>query len=252
MSHPDEELLADLALGADLEVSPQARDHVSGCPVCQSTVQDLRRTLALAAHAESPPTWSQPPDRVWSRIEDAVGAQPTTTPGPASEAPDPTAPAPVTTLESRRTPRSSRRVLPWAAGMAAAGLAIGLLGGRALWHDPPPAPATTIAQAQLDTLDTKQPRGEASVVRSGSGINLKISTTAPLEAGSGFLEVWLINKDGKRMVSIGVLRSGEAELLPITQALIDQGYVIVDVSREAFDNKPQHSGDSLVRGTLRI
>jgi hypothetical protein len=249
MSHPDDELLADLALGADLEVSPEAREHVSGCPVCQSTVQDLRRTLALAAHAESVPAWSSPPQQVWSRIEEAIGAQPAA--GPASEAPDQAAPAPVTTLESRRTPRSSRRVLPWAAGMAAAGLAVGLLGGRALWHDTSPAPATTIAQAQLDTLDTKQPRGEASVVRSGGGINLKISTTAPLEAGNGFLEVWLINKDGKRMVSIGVLRSGEAELLPITQALIDQGYVIVDVSREAFDDKPQHSGDSLVRGTLR-
>ena len=141
--------------------------------------------------------------------------------------------------------------MPWAAGMAAAGLAVGLLGGRALWRDSAPAPATTIAQAQLDTLDTKQPRGEASVVRAGGGINLKITTTAPLDAGNGFLEVWLINNDGKRMVSVGVLRSGSTEQLPITQALIDQGYVIVDVSREAFDDKPQHSGDSLVRGTLR-
>jgi hypothetical protein len=233
MSHPDDELLADLALGGDLDASSDTREHVSGCPVCSATVQDLRRTLALAAHAESSPTWSPPPQRVWSRIEDAVNT------------------ATVTTLEPRRAPRPPRRVLPWAAGMAAAGLAIGLLSGRALWHETPPAPATTIAQAELDTLDTKQPRGEATVVRSGGVINLKVITTAPLDAGDGFLEVWLINKDGKRMVSVGVLRSDAAELLPITQALIDQGYVIVDVSREAFDDKPQHSGDSLVRGTLR-
>jgi Anti-sigma-K factor rskA len=254
MSHPDDELLADLALGADLEASSEVRDHVSGCLVCAATVQDLRRTLALAAHTESSPAWSRPPDRVWSRIEDAVSAQPATTPGAASTPPHPAepAPAPVTTLESRRTPRSPRRVLPWAAGMAAAGLAVGLLSGRALWRDTPPPPsATTIAQAELDTLDTKQPRGEASVVRSNGAINLKIRTTGSLDAGNGFLEVWLINKDGKRMVSVGVLGGGEAELLPITQALIDQGYVIVDVSREGFDDKPQHSGDSLVRGTLR-
>ena len=124
MSHPDEELLADLALGDDLEVSPEARDHVSGCPVCQSTVQDLRGALALAAHAESPPTWSRPPQQVWSRIEDAIAAQP-----PAASGSGSPEPAAVTTLGSRRAARP-RRVLPWAAGMAAAGLAIGLLSGR--------------------------------------------------------------------------------------------------------------------------
>src|SRR5215218_5755525 len=101
MSHPDDELLADLALGAELEISPEARDHISGCPVCTATVQDLRRTLALAAHAESPPTWTRPPQRVWAHIEEAVTAQPATTPAPASEAPEPAASAPITTLESR-------------------------------------------------------------------------------------------------------------------------------------------------------
>ena len=36
----------------------------------------------------------------------------------------------------------------------------------------------------------------------------------------------------------------------IDRDLIDQGYVIVDISREGFDTAPQHSGDSVVRGTL--
>ena len=48
------------------------------------------------------------------------------------------------------------RVLPWAAGMAAAGLVIGLLTGRVLWTEPTP---TTVAQVALDTLDTKQHEG---------------------------------------------------------------------------------------------
>jgi Fe-S-cluster formation regulator IscX/YfhJ len=53
------------------------------------------------------------------------------------------------------------------------------------------------------------------------------------------------------MVSIGVLPSDATEKrFPIPQALIDQGYVIVDISRENFDDQPQHSGDSLLRGTL--
>ena len=34
------------------------------------------------------------------------------------------------------------------------------------------------------------------------------------------------------------------------RTLIDQGYVVVDISKEQFDDKPAHSGDSLLRGQL--
>ncbi|HYO19801.1 MAG TPA: anti-sigma factor [Dermatophilaceae bacterium] len=263
MSHPDEELLVDLALGSGAATSAEVRDHVDGCPVCAAAVQELRHTVALVSHAELPPTWNRPPDELWSRVEEAIVLESATAPGTGEEAPptgepatedlaaeEPAATAPVTTLESRRAPGPGRRVMPWAAGMAAAGLAIGLLTGRALWSDTSPVPAT-IAQAQLDTLDTNQRRGQARVVQAGGSVDLTVATTAPFDARDGFIEVWLINKDGKRMVSVGVLRGSSPETFPITQTLIDQGYVIVDISREGFDNKPQHSGDSLARGTLR-
>jgi len=257
VSHPDEELLVDLALGSGDEMSAEVRGHVDGCPVCASTVQELRHTVALVSHAERPSTWSSPPERLWSRIEEAIVQESATPPGTGEEAPapeelsteKPAATPTVTTLESRRAPGPGRRVVPWAAGMAAAGLAIGLLTGRALWSDTPPAPAT-IAQAELDTLDTNQRLGEARVVRAGGSVDLTVATTRPFDARDGFIEVWLINKDGKRMVSVGVLHGSAPETFPITQTLIDQGYVIVDISREGFDNKPQHSGDSLARGTL--
>ncbi|HYO19452.1 MAG TPA: anti-sigma factor [Dermatophilaceae bacterium] len=253
MSHPDQELLADLALGSPAETNAEVPDHVDGCPVCATTVQELMHTLALASHAELRPTWNRPPDRLWSRIEEAIVLGAVTPPRTDDEEPateEPAATAPVTTLESRRARRPGRRVLPWAAGMAAAGLAIGLLTGRALWNDTPLAPAT-IAQAQLDTLDTNQPLGQARVIRAGANVDLTVATTRPFDARDGFIEVWLINKDGKRMVSVGVLQGRAPKTFPITQTLIDQGYIIVDISREGFDNKPQHSGDSLARGTLR-
>jgi hypothetical protein len=257
VSHPDDELLVDLALGSGAETSAEVRDHVDGCPVCATTVQELRHTVALASHAEPALTWNSPPDSLWSRIEEAIVLESATPPGTDEEAPaaepatqKPAASAPVTTLESRRAPRPGRRVIPWAAGMAAAGLAIGLLTGRALWSDTQPAPST-VAQAQLDTLDTNQRLGQARVIRAGASVDLTVATTAPFDARNGFIEVWLINKDGKRMVSIGVLHGSAPETFPITQTLLDQGYIIVDISREGFDNKPQHSGDSLARGTLR-
>ena len=262
MSHPDEERLVDLALGSRAETSAETRDHIHGCRACRGTVQALRQTVDLVTHAEPAPTWNRPPDRLWSRIEEAIVLDSATPPGtedqtPAAEAPAAAEPAtekpaavPVTTLESRRARRQGRRVMPWAAGMAVAGLAIGLLTGRGLWSDTPPA-SPTIAQTQLDALDTNQRLGQARVIRAGGRVDLTVATTGPLDARNGFIEVWLINKDGKRMVSVGLLAGGSPQIFPITQTLIDRGYVIVDISREGFDNRPQHSGDSLARGTLR-
>ncbi len=54
------------------------------------------------------------------------------------------------------------------------------------------------------------------------------------------------------MVSVGVLGSAGQDTFPVAQSVIDNGFVTVDISREAFDENLQHSGDSLVRGTLGI
>ena len=159
-------------------------------------------------------------------------------------------------LERRRAGRSGsedrrrgrRLSIGWGAGLAAASLAIGLLAGRAIWQ--PETPTQPVAQVALSTLDTKQDEGKAMVVRSGDGLDLTVATSKPLDAGDGYLEVWLLNADGKRMVSVGVLAPGDKASFPISQTLIDQGYVIVDISREKFDGSPAHSGDSLLRGKL--
>ena len=157
--------------------------------------------------------------------------------------------------EARTEARSGRgrdrgrgRAIGWGAGLAAASLAIGLLAGRAIWQ--PETPPQPVAQVALSTLDTKQDEGEATVVRSDQGLDLTGATTSPRDAGDGYLEVWLLNADGQRMVSVGVLPAGDQGSFPISQSLIDEGYVIVDISQERFDDAPTHSGDSLLRGKL--
>lgn len=151
---------------------------------------------------------------------------------------------PITAASARAT---RRRAAAWGAALVAASLVVGLLAGRAIWA---PDDSGRVSQVALETLDTRQREGEASVVRAGDGLDLSVVTDRPLDAGDGYLEVWLINTDGKRMVSVGVLRPGESDTFPISQDLIDQGYVVVDVSKEQFDDKPAHSGDSLLRGQL--
>ena len=85
MSHPDEEVLADLALGSRTETSAATRDHVDGCDLCTATVEELSHAMVLASRAELPPTWNRPPDSLWSRIEEAIVLESATPPGSAQE-----------------------------------------------------------------------------------------------------------------------------------------------------------------------
>jgi hypothetical protein len=246
MSHPEPETLVDLALGDDGEVDVAQRAHVRECPVCSATVASLVRTGRLLGGVEpdlvAP---AGPPAGLWERIEAAVDEQELIDLEAAQVADADDAPIADDVRRGRRRPR-----VPWLVGVAAAGLVIGLAAGRAVWRQtsdaPPPA---DIARVQLTTLDTKRPLGDAVLLSTGSGLDLRVSTP-PLDPRGGYLEVWLINTDGKRMLSVGILPNQGAQIYPVSQAALDAGYRVVDVSREQFDDKPQHSGDSLARGTL--
>ena len=281
MSHPREEELVDLALGLDATDASVAA-HAARCPRCSEVVSELRQAAALVSALPANAGWQAPSDAVWSRITDELDAD---APGEAPSAPVVDRAAPTTAAEpvvlttwrtapsevdvaTRHTPVSDldvptrqtlrsdgrgaisrRRAAGWGALLAAASVAVGLLAGRAVWQ-PAEAPASRdVAQVALSTLDTKQDEGRATVVRSAGGLDLTVATTQPLDQKDGYLEVWLLNSDGRRMVSVGVLAPGEASF-PISQRLIDEGYVIVDISREPFDDKPAHSGNSLLRGKL--
>ncbi len=256
MFHPDDETLAAVALGEETGLGEDQLEHVRSCAQCSATVASVRQTTQLVRSTSRSQPLVAPPAHVWSRIEAALD-EPTSRPAeppvgvipPPPPESSPSASASVHSIQDAAARRTRRLPLGWAAGLAAAGLAIGLLTGRALWQEPTPPPAATIASAELDTLDTQQRLGEAALLRTDRGVDLRVSTT-PLDPGDGYLEVWLINTDGKRMVSVGVLRGDAPETFPVSQALIDEGYVVVDISREGFDDRPEHSGDSVARGTL--
>ena len=262
MSHPSDEELVDLALGEVVDAELSA--HVAGCASCAASVEELRDTAALVSTTPlSYAAWQAPDDAVWDRVgaeldaDDRAAPQEAATPE-ADQAAPVLAPAPVEDAEDRRPTRrpsghppasrsSRRRNLTWGSALVAASLVVGLLAGRAIWGG---GDRAELSQVALTTLDTRQQEGEASVVQASDGLDLRVSTTQPLDAGNGYLEVWLLNADGKRMVSVGVLGPGDAGTFPISKTLLDQGYVIVDISKERFDDKPAHSGDSLLRGRL--
>ena len=252
MNHPDDDVLAAIALGDPAPA--QAADHARTCPSCTETVSALRATVTTLSAPV--PQLVAPPPAVWDAVVADLGAAPAEVAPTGSGAP----PAPTTDdeLARRREARGggaaapTRRRIPlaWVAGAAAAGLVVGVAGTRLLDRDDPAPAAVTVASTSLDTLDTQQVKGSAEVVRHDDRLDLAVSTE-PIDPEDGYLEVWLINEDGQRMVSVGVLRPGEtAQSFAIPQDLLDEGYVIVDISREGFDDAPEHSGDSVVRGTL--
>jgi hypothetical protein len=250
VNHPDDDTLADLALG---ESAPtDVAEHVRGCAHCSREVAALRSTVR--ALRDPVPALSAPPPAVWDAVLAEIDAEPTPavlTPTEAGPSPVTSPKAPTDELTARRETRRRRGIpLAWVAGAAAAGLVVGVAGARLLDGEDPASAPVTVASTDLGTLDTGQVKGSADVVRQDDRLDLAVRTE-PIDAGDGYLEVWLINEDLERMVSIGVLRPDAPEqTFAIAQDLIDQGYVIVDISREGFDTAPQHSGDSVVRGTL--
>ena len=263
MSHPTDDELVDLALGetVDAEVAPTSRAAQSA----------PRRWSSCAAPRASPPArWRMPrgrlpttpsgrgvtaPDR---RPSDRLASRPTSpTPDgrrdPSALHSDVTPPRrrPLTDgMPTRFSPAgSATRERSGCGRLVAASLVVGLLAGRAIWS-PDDERAAGRAGRPVDPRHASSARERPRSCGPADGLDLHVVTDRPLDAGDGYLEVWLLNADGKRMVSVGVLRPGESGTFPISQALIDQGYVIVDISKEQFDDKPAHSGDSLLRGQL--
>ncbi len=263
MDHCDPQTLAGLALGDD-DPDDAAVRHVSSCRECATGVDELRRVIALTRSRGKDAAddgWQRPSDDVWARIERELDASPAprqpvpvlVSVPPASRAertPLPevgSIPGPGRRSARRAAGRARRTTVAWLAAACAAGILIGVGAAWSFWRAPS---TTTVASVPLDTLDTLQPLGEAVLQRHDGTLDLRIAMSAPVP-GPGYLEVWLLNADGKRMVALGVM-GASASTFPVSAELIDKGYVIVDVSREEFDDKPQHSGDSLVRGRLTV
>jgi hypothetical protein len=82
-------------------------------------------------------------------------------------------------------------------------------------------------------------------------VELEVSVAefeAESERADGYLELWLVDPDIDRVVSLGPLTPGQRYRVPEDLSFDD--YPVVDVSVELLDGDPGHSGRSIWRGPL--
>jgi hypothetical protein len=238
MQHIDDDLLALIAVEPG-QPDPESAAHLEACPRCRAELDELCRVVDAARSQGPSAQLVAPPDRVWEGIESALGlrtAEREPAPPPAPR------PAPL-----------RRRVPTWLA--VAAGVAVGAAGTGAavsfIESDGPAGPGEdVVATAQLEPFGDSGTPGVAQIRETGEERVLRIRVDART-AGQGFREVWLLDAETGRLVSLGVL-NGTESTFELPEGLDLSDYPVVDVSREPFDGDPAHSTDSIARGELDL
>jgi len=145
--------------------------------------------------------------------------------------------------------------VPWwrrPVAAAAAGLLVGFgvaAGVRELVSSPGPAVVASISLRPLPQFPQwKGAAGTAVMERAGSARLLSVTLRAP--ARPGFYEVWLLARDGVKMISLGDLNSDHTGLFTMPPGVDLANYSRIDISLQPFNGSTLHSRDSVVRGSL--
>ncbi|MDR6972959.1 anti-sigma factor [Leifsonia shinshuensis] len=255
MTHSDPDVLAMLALG-DPDVDEADVEHVLNCAECRSELDRLTR-VTRAARENGPVDFplQDPSPQVWERISAQLTLEPplietsvdrSTVPASTSSA---TPGGRSGDVVPRRGRRGRRR---WPALVASAAVLV-VAALVAVFVFVRPAAPQVEAQATLAGLPAwSTSNGKATMEREPDGttvLAVKLDSPAVDSDGSDFREVWLMNSDLTKSISVGLLDGGSGRfVMPPNIAAAD--YPVVDISQQPLNGDPAHSGDSIVRGRL--
>lgn len=166
----------------------------------------------------------QPPAELWTAIATAMDR-------PVNE---------VVTLR-----RPHRRAWLGVAAVVVAALAVG--GGllRSAGRSDNVVASTALTNKGLSPLGA-QSSGNAEIIRRGSSYRLHIDLSGVPNEPASYVEVWLIDRQVKGMISLGPFHGDGDYAIP--SGVDPAMYPIVDVSIEPADGVPTHSAVSIVRG----
>ncbi|MGW7072299.1 anti-sigma factor [Streptomyces sp. NPDC054855] len=253
MKHVDSSDLAELALTkADAARTGPVGAHLHQCGACRAHLDALRRVVEAARSASPADVPTPPPQRVWQ----AISAELTVDLGASQARPPHSAaardaarqrPSGHDTSVRRRAGRGSALLL------AAACLLVGAaLGSVATWWQThlDPGTARPGADATLAPLAVARAKGVAHLVVDDSTHKALRIEVKGLPSTKGYFEVWLMDSTHRRLIAVGVLGPDGSATLPLPQGVNLSGYPVVDVSVQAYNGNPAHSGKSIVRGAL--
>ncbi|MER6346556.1 anti-sigma factor [Streptomyces sp. NPDC001595] len=273
MKHADEETLALMALG---EAAPSTADeHLRQCERCRQELVRLRHVVATTrAPVVRDDELLEPPADLWDDIADELGLG--SRPGAAHRdtaradggeevPPQPSSQPTQTTTRVMRPPEDGggattappvprpRRLSRFAVMLTACAALLGAAAGAGItwWAGDDTAVTAPATQgARLDSLQAGSV-GYARLTGGDSGRTLDI-TVQGLPQTSGYFEVWLMDRSHTKLISMGVLGPDGHAALPVPDNVDLTEYSVVDVSVQPYNGKPDHSGDSLVRGPYRL
>ncbi|MGW8885901.1 anti-sigma factor [Streptomyces sp. NPDC055749] len=239
MKHTDEKTLAMMALGEEIDSSAAA--HLHECVACRHDFDTLRRVVTAMHTAPGDSELLTPPDDMWDSIATDLRLpdQPVPSPRPSGFVP-----------VDGPGPRVWRRVGRSAVALAACAALLGAVAGSAItwWVTHADASATQpVADGKrLESLRASS-AGYANLTDQSGRRSLQI-TVKGLPSNSGYFEVWLMDNSHTKLVSMGVLGPDGRAILPVPDNIDLREYSVVDVSVQPYNGKPDHSGNSIVRG----
>ncbi|MEU8652535.1 anti-sigma factor [Streptomyces sp. NPDC048737] len=259
MEHTDDETLALIAIGE--EPSPPAAEHLLGCARCARELRALRRVVVSArASSLDEHDLLRPPADLWDSIAAELGiavrhdldagtaASPVRLPRETEE--EGVTGAGTSHPEARTEARTRlRRPGRFAVTLAACAALLGAAAGSTVtwWMtQEKSAGVPSAASERLDSLRADS-AGYARLSDGGGHRTLDI-TVKGLPRTSGYFEVWLMDRTHTKLVSMGVLGPDGRAALPVPDNIDLQEYSVVDVSVQPYNGRPDHSGDSVVRG----
>lgn len=274
MTHPDPEVLTQLAMNEPLALDAATLVHISDCEQCSAEVAALQRVVSATDLIREDPTLREvtaPDDRVWDRIAMSVGiagaGEHVTTASSVPQQPgvdddwmfagddgdaEPTAVQQHAPVESIGRPRSRRRTTMLVAAAAVVGVLCGAIAGWALSDRDGGSGSdnqdTTFTTSELVGFDGHTTSGVASFTETSTGGELTIELQ-PEDVGDGFIQAWLLDEDTGGMVALGVV-DGDTGTFAVPKDLDLDAFNQIDISLEPYDGDPQHSAVSLARGPL--
>ncbi|TYR66094.1 anti-sigma factor [Streptomyces parvus] len=266
MQHSDPDDLVLIALG---DAPPSVgSEHLNECSRCAQDLADLARVVDAGRAPEQQGLVEPPPD-VWSGIRAELNLDSVDNAEEVSAPPSPEGRRAVDSPEARgvmhalwtefegpdsrpsaankpRTKRGRRRT---AFGVAAAAALLGAAAGSGItwWVVDQDAQPAVAGNSRALTPLVPSALGSARVGDISGQRKLDIKVEG-LPKTSGYFEVWLMDRSHTKLISMGVLGPEGHAVLPVPDNLDLKDYPYVDVSDQAYNGSPEHSGRSIVRG----